>query len=68
MPVAFTSRPYYALNKLTEGANSKLSYIEVTNAQHFDMFIDNALLPGYDTRFVPLHYYVGQRSIACSRT
>jgi hydroxybutyrate-dimer hydrolase len=57
IPVAFTSRPYYGFNKVVEGAASKLTYIEVTNAQHFDTFIDNALLPGYDSMFVPLHYY-----------
>lgn len=57
IPVSFTSRPYFGLNKIVEGAASKLSYIEVTHAQHFDTFIDNAALPGYDTRFVPLHYY-----------
>ncbi len=57
VPVNHTSRPYFGLNKLTEGAASKLSYFEVTNAQHFDAFLP---LPGYDTRFVPLHYYVNQ--------
>ena len=57
MPVAFTSRPYFGLNKMIEGGASKLTYIEVTNAQHFDAFIDNAALPGYDARLVPLHYY-----------
>ena len=57
VPPAFTSRPYFGLNKIVEGASSKLSYIEVTNAQHFDAFIDNAALPGYDSMFVPLHYY-----------
>ena len=57
VPTAFTSRPYFGLNKITEGSSSQLSYIEVTNAQHFDAFIDNALLPGYDSRLVPLHYY-----------
>ncbi len=57
VPPAFTSRPYFGLNKIVEGAASKLSYIEVTNAQHFDAFIDNAALPGYDSMFVPLHYY-----------
>ena len=36
---------------------AKLSYIEVTNAQHFDAFIGNAALPGFDTRFIPLHVY-----------
>jgi hydroxybutyrate-dimer hydrolase len=38
-----------------EGGSSKLSYIEVMNAQHFDGFID--LVPGYDTLFVPLVLY-----------
>lgn len=57
VPVPFTSRPYFGLNKIVEGGASRLTYIEVTNAQHFDTFIDNAALPGYDTRFVPLHYY-----------
>jgi hydroxybutyrate-dimer hydrolase len=45
-----------ALNKTVDSA-SKLSYIEVTNAQHFDAFIDNPALPGYDSRAVPLHRY-----------
>jgi hydroxybutyrate-dimer hydrolase len=57
VPPAFTSRPYYAQNRITEGSASKLTYVEVTNAQHFEAFIDNALLPGYDSMFVPLHYY-----------
>lgn len=57
VPVNHSSRPYTALNKSVEGAASKLSYIEVTNAQHFDAFIGNAALAGYDTRFVPLHVY-----------
>lgn len=57
IPAPFTSRPYFGQNKIVEGAASQLTYIEVTNAQHFDTFIDNAALPGYDSRFVPLHYY-----------
>jgi hydroxybutyrate-dimer hydrolase len=57
IPVPFTSRPYFGQNKIIEGAASQLTYIEVTNAQHFDTFIDNAAVPGYDSRFVPLHYY-----------
>jgi len=57
VPVNFNARPYYGLNKITEGAASKLSYIEVLNGQHFDAFIDNAALPGYDTAFIPLHVY-----------
>jgi hydroxybutyrate-dimer hydrolase len=52
------ARPYFGTNKLVEGAASKLSYIEVTNAQHFDAFIAlPTLLPGYDSGFVPLHVY-----------
>ena len=57
IPVSFTSRPYYGFNKVAEGASSKLSYIEVTNAQHFDAFIDNAAFAGYDSMFIPLHVY-----------
>jgi len=57
IPVNFNARPYYGLNKLVEGAQSKLTYIEVTNAQHFDAFIDSAAFPGYDSAYVPLHYY-----------
>lgn len=61
LPVSHTSRPYYALNKLTEGTASQLSYIEVTNAQHFDTFIGlPTILPGYDTRYVPLHVYLNR--------
>jgi hydroxybutyrate-dimer hydrolase len=61
LPVNHTSRPYTALNKKVEGAASKLSYIEVANAQHFDGFIGlPAILPGYDTRFVPLHVYLNR--------
>ena len=59
LPVSHTSRPYAALNKKVEGAASKLSYIEVANAQHFDSFIGlPTILPGYDTRYVPLHVYL----------
>lgn len=54
VPVAFTSRPYFGMNKIVEGANSKLSYIEVTNAQHFDAFL---AFPGYSARLIPLHRY-----------
>jgi hydroxybutyrate-dimer hydrolase len=51
-----TSRPYYALNK-TVDSGSQLQLYEITNAQHFDAFIDNAAAPGYDSRLVPLHRY-----------
>ena len=61
IPVSHSSRPYYALNQVVEGAASKLRYIEVTNAQHFDTFIGlPAVLPGYDTRYVPLHVYLNR--------
>ncbi len=51
------ARAYAAYNRSVEGAGSKLGYIEVTNAQHFDAF--NAF-SGFDTRFVPLHAYFVQ--------
>lgn len=57
LPVNHTSRPYFGLNKAREGAASKLSYIEVTNAQHFDTFIGLGFL-GYDSRYIPLHVYL----------
>ena len=61
LPVNHTSRPYTALNKRVEGRDSRLSYIEVTNAQHFDAFIGlPTLLGGYDTRYVPLHLYLNR--------
>jgi len=56
VPVNHASRPYVAQSKVND-PSSKLSYIEVTNAQHFDSFIGNAALPGFDTRFIPLHVY-----------
>ena len=53
-PAALTSRPYFGMNKIVEGAASRLSYIEVTNAQHFDAFLG---FPGYGDKLVPLHRY-----------
>lgn len=53
-------RAYFGKNRMVEGAGSKLRYVEVTNAQHFDTFIAFGPLLGYDTRFIPLHYYFGQ--------
>ena len=35
VPVSFSSRPYVALNNLTDGEKSRLRYFEVTNAEHF---------------------------------
>ncbi len=58
LPVNHTSRPYLGFNKQQEGAGSKLSYIEVENAQHFDGFID--LVAGYDIRYIPLHVYLNR--------
>jgi hydroxybutyrate-dimer hydrolase len=58
VPVNFSSRPYFGQNRIVEGNASRLSYIEVTNAQHFDVFIDLAPLPGYDSWFVPLNIYL----------
>jgi hydroxybutyrate-dimer hydrolase len=54
LPINNAARAYVAYNRSVEGAASKLSYIEVTNAQHFDGFLG---LGGFDTRFVPLHFY-----------
>lgn len=54
IPINHNARAYAAYNRATEGASSKLRYVEVTNAQHFDTFLG---LSGYDTRYVPLHYY-----------
>ncbi len=58
LPVNHTSRPYLGYNRLKEGSASKLSYIEVTNGQHFDSFI--GAVAGYDNRFIPLHVYLNR--------
>ena len=58
IPVNHTSRPYFGTNKIVEGSASRLSYIEVLNAQHFETFIP--VVAGYDTRFIPMHYYDNQ--------
>ncbi|WP_054019251.1 3-hydroxybutyrate oligomer hydrolase family protein [Piscinibacter sakaiensis] len=54
VPVNHNARAYTAYNRVVEGAASRVAYLEVTNAQHFDAF--NAL-SGFDTRYVPLHVY-----------
>jgi hydroxybutyrate-dimer hydrolase len=54
--VNFTSRSYYGLNQKIEGGNSKLVYIEVTNAHHLDAL--NQVFD-IDTQ-IPLHYYLTQ--------
>ena len=53
IPVNHASRAYLGLNAVAEGTASKLRYIEVTNANHFDSF-SNAL----PTQIVPLHVYL----------
>jgi hydroxybutyrate-dimer hydrolase len=56
VPVNHASRAYYGANRLAEGNGRRaLSYIEVTNAQHFDAFLG---FPGYGDRFIPLHVYL----------
>lgn len=55
VPVNHASRAYYGANQLAEEHGGQVSYIEVTNAQHFDTFLG---LPGYNERFVPLHVYL----------
>jgi hydroxybutyrate-dimer hydrolase len=57
VPVNNNARAYTAYNRVVEGTASRLSYIEVSNAQHFDTFLS---LGGFDTRFVPLHPYFNQ--------
>jgi hydroxybutyrate-dimer hydrolase len=53
IPVNHASRAYLGLNAAVEGSASKLRYIEVTNANHFDSFSN--LLPNV---IVPLHVYL----------
>jgi len=53
IPVNFASRAYVGLNASVEGGASKLRYVEVTNANHFDSF-SNAL----PANIVPLHVYL----------
>ncbi|MBC7621346.1 MAG: hydrogenase, partial [Candidatus Saccharibacteria bacterium] len=54
LPINNNARAYVAHNRSVEGAASKLRYIEVTNAQHFDGFL---AFGGFDTRYIPLHTY-----------
>jgi hydroxybutyrate-dimer hydrolase len=55
LPPNHTSRAYFGLNKTVEQGNSRLSYIEVVNGNHFDAFIPIWALPA-----VPVHYYFEQ--------
>ncbi|NPT59908.1 D-(-)-3-hydroxybutyrate oligomer hydrolase [Paraburkholderia elongata] len=54
VPINHASRAYLAANSVREGSRSHLSIYEVTNGQHFDAFLG---VPGFDTRFMPVHYY-----------
>lgn len=65
VPVNHASRAYYGKNQLAARGATKLRYIEVTNAQHFDAFIDT--LPGYNTLYVPLHVYLQRAMTAMYR-
>ncbi|MGE5142679.1 MAG: 3-hydroxybutyrate oligomer hydrolase family protein [Acidobacteriota bacterium] len=60
LPVNETSRAYYGKNQLTQIGATQLRYIEVTNGQHFDTFID--LLPGFSQLYIPVHVYL-QRAL-----
>jgi hydroxybutyrate-dimer hydrolase len=53
IPVNFASRAYVGLNAAAEGSNSRLRYIEVGNANHFDSFTSS-----FPTQLVPLHVYL----------
>jgi hydroxybutyrate-dimer hydrolase len=67
IPVPFRSRPYFGQNRIVEGAASKLTYIEVSNAQHFEPFIDNAALPGYDSLFIRCTITTSRHWTRCTR-
>jgi hydroxybutyrate-dimer hydrolase len=54
VPINHNARAYTAFNRVTEGAGSKLSYIEVANAHHFDSFNS---FSGFDSRYISLHIY-----------
>ena len=54
LPPNHSSRAYVGLNRLVEGAQTRLRYYEVTNAQHLDAL--NAF-PGFSDKFLPLHHY-----------
>ncbi|WP_447042427.1 3-hydroxybutyrate oligomer hydrolase family protein [Vreelandella sp. H-I2] len=51
VPVGFTSRPYLALNSLTDSQPNVHLY-ELTNVEHF-----GAKMPGYAEHFVPIQPY-----------
>ena len=60
IPINHSSRAYYGKNQLMAKGATQLRYIEVTNAQHFDTFMDSAAFPGYNELYIPLHVYLQQ--------
>ena len=54
VPINHASRPYLGANQVARASRASLSFYEITNGQHFDAFLSVA---GFDTRFVPVHYY-----------
>lgn len=54
IPANHASRAWYGANRMRD-RGGQARYYEVTNAQHFDSFL--SVVPGYDSRFVPLHVY-----------
>lgn len=54
VPINHASRAYLAANSAREGDRGQVLLYEVTNGQHFDAFLP---VPGFDTRFIPVHYY-----------
>ena len=58
VPPNHSSRAYFGVNQIVEGKKSNLRYYEVTNANHLDAFIP--FFPGFQERFIPLHYYWDQ--------
>lgn len=59
LPLNHTSRAYFGKLQMV-GGSANARFIEVENGNHFDAFIDNPLLPGYDSRLIPMHYYMIQ--------
>ncbi|KIF82342.1 3-hydroxybutyrate oligomer hydrolase family protein [Noviherbaspirillum autotrophicum] len=59
LPLNHTSRAYFGKLQMA-GAGANVRFIEVENGNHFDAFIDTPLLPGYDSRLIPIHYYMIQ--------
>lgn len=50
-------RYYLGLSRLVEGGASRLSYIEVTNGQHFESLISTTFLQNGGAVYMPVIYY-----------